>query len=106
MKNPRKARREWYKRRAMEVALRPPKSEWGDGPWQTEPDFVRWTDGATGLHCYMVRSFVGGTLGGYVRLPIRHPWYGVPSLGRRLLRNVEVHGGVTWAGRGIVGTEG
>lgn len=25
------------------------KADWGEGPWQTEPDKIQWVDEATGL---------------------------------------------------------
>jgi len=49
----------------------PPKSEWGPGPWQDEPDEARWVDAATGLRCAIVRSEVTGALAGFVE--IDHP---------------------------------
>jgi len=48
-----------------------PKSEWGPGPWQDEPDLARWIDKPTGLRCAIVRSDVTGALCGYVE--IDHP---------------------------------
>lgn len=54
---------------------RPPsmdKSAWGDGPWQTEQDFLEWVDGATNLRCMIVRA-EWGHLCGYVGVPASHP---------------------------------
>lgn len=51
------------------------KSTWGDGPWQTEPDKVQWTDEETGLVC-LVRRNPLGALCGYVGINPEHPWYG------------------------------
>ena len=70
------------------------KSEWGDGPWMSEPDKLQWQDEATGLPCLIVRNTrVTGALCGYVGLAEGHPDFGkgyddVP---------VEVHGGLTFA---------
>ena len=53
------------------------KPEWGDGPWQHEPDRVGWVDEDTGLHCVIVRQPSSGHLCGYVAVPPEHPWHGV-----------------------------
>ncbi len=50
------------------------KSEWGDGPWQNEPDKMQWVDEATGLPCLIVRNR-SGALCGYAGVPNTHPWY-------------------------------
>lgn len=114
------------------------KSQWGPGPWQEEPDEVRWTDKATGLSCLILRGPVG-SLCGYVGVRPTHPAYEldytgitgedakekcsrwgkalrlwdkkgldslpelpeydkVPGIGEQL-EKVEVHGGLTFAGR-------
>lgn len=52
------------------------KSQWGDGPWQSEPDKIQWQDEATGLPCLIVRGPVGA-LCGYVGVPKTHPAYGL-----------------------------
>lgn len=54
-----------------------PKSAWGDGPWQSEPDEARWTDDATGLPCYAFRSGISGTWCGYVGVDHDHPAFGL-----------------------------
>lgn len=51
------------------------KSDWGPGPWQTEPDKVQYTD-ITGLPALIVCSHIG-SLCGYVGVPEVHPWHGV-----------------------------
>lgn len=40
------------------------KSEWGDGPWQKEPDRIEWEH--RGLPCLMLRNPMGGNWCGYV----------------------------------------
>lgn len=50
------------------------KSDWGAGPWQSEPDFKQWTDAATGYECVLARG-PGGHLCGYVGIPAGHPWH-------------------------------
>lgn len=52
------------------------KSEWGEGPWQDEPDKVQWTDKPTGLPCLIVRNELTGSLCGYVGVEPGHPYHG------------------------------
>jgi len=52
------------------------KTNWGDGPWQTEPDKEQWTDPETGFACLAVRHDRHGYLCGYVGMPPGHPWHG------------------------------
>ncbi len=68
------------------------KSEWGDGPWQQEPDKVQWQDKATGLPCLAVRN-AAGTWCGYVGVSDGHPAY------EQHYDNVDVmaHGGLTYS---------
>lgn len=70
-----------------------PKSEWGPGPWQDEPDEARWVDKATGLRCAIIRNVGTGAFGGYVE--IDHPSLCLPMLD---LPAFDVHGGVTYSG--------
>ena len=68
-----------------------PRSEWGDGPWQQEPDRVDFIH--AGFSCLLLRSRSGAWCG-YVGVPSGHPSYGkayadVP---------VGVHGGLTFSG--------
>lgn len=68
------------------------KSDWGDGPWQSEPDKVQWQDTDTGLPCLIVRNHAG-SLCGYVGVSESHPEFGhhywdVPA---------DVHGGLTFS---------
>lgn len=53
------------------------KSQWGDGPWQLEPDRKQWRDEATGLPCLIVRHPSMGQLCGYVGVYPGHPAYGL-----------------------------
>jgi len=70
-----------------------PKSEWGDGPWQTEPDRVEWRH--AGLPCLIRRSpGVTGVWCGYVAVPPGHPAHGAGYDDVA----VDVHGGLTYAG--------
>lgn len=52
------------------------KSAWGPGPWQDEPDEVRWRDDATGYDCLLRRNSLGAWCG-YVAVPEGHPLHGV-----------------------------
>lgn len=52
------------------------KSDWGDGPWQLEPDKAQWPDVETGLPCLIVRNTFGAWCG-YVGVPPGHPLHGV-----------------------------
>ena len=75
------------------------KSDWGAGPWQSEPDKIQWRDEATGLPCLMVRARSHWC--GYAGVPASHPDYGkgyddVP---------VDVHGGLTFADKCRPGAE-
>ena len=78
------------------------KSGWGDGPWQTEPDTVSWTDPATGYACRLARNPLGA-LCGYVALPAGHPWNGL-DYDHADLAGVMVHGGLTYAGHAVAGS--
>ncbi len=69
-----------------------PKSEWGDGPWQTEPDFRSWC--AHGLACIMNRPPMHGAWCGYVGVPPDHPWYGKKY--SEIDSDTECHGGLTY----------
>jgi hypothetical protein len=69
----------------------PPREQWGDGPWQAEPDLVEWRH--RGLPCLIVRSDSTGALCGYVGLPPGHPLHGA----HYDAPNVQVHGGLTYS---------
>lgn len=86
------------------------KSDWGDGPWQDEPDKVQWTDEATGLPCLAVRHPHSGHWCGYVGVAEGHPVFGLEydeanKLGPTHLYEDEddswvgfdVHGGLTFS---------
>ncbi len=63
------------------------------GPWHLVPDSQVWTDPVTGYTCIILKQ-VHGFLCGYVAVPRGHPAFGSP-MGECEL---NVHGGVTWAG--------
>lgn len=93
------------------------KSDWGDGPWQHEPDKVHWIDPCTDMDCLIVRG-PSGALCGYVAVAEGHPFFGVeysqctsetPCLdfdgerdhwcrcGSSPSDRLSVHGGITFA---------
>ncbi len=93
-----------------------PKSEWGDGPWQDEPDTEIWVDPDTDFPCLLHRH--GGTWCGYVGVPPMHPADGLSYykgdydieevesgeaaellLAQKAINNISVHGGLTFAGK-------
>jgi len=70
------------------------KAEWGDGPWQSEPDELAFSYGD--VACRIVRNPRLGGLCGYVGVPPSHPWYGKGY--DELDARTDVHGGLTFAG--------
>jgi hypothetical protein len=68
------------------------KSQWGDGPWLTEPDRLEWEH--AGLPCLAVRGpEFSGHWCGYVAVPPGHPLHGK----HYDTPDVNVHGGLTYA---------
>jgi hypothetical protein len=67
------------------------KAEWGDGPWQNEPDRVEFEH--EGFPCLILRTQLGH-LCGYVAVSPNHPDYNKDYNDV----NVKVHGGLTYAG--------
>src|SRR5258708_1427255 len=71
-----------------------PRTGWGPGPWDGEPDKGRWTEEATGLPCVALRANPeSGSWCGYVAVEPGHPLHGHGYDDA----NVEVHGGLTFA---------
>jgi hypothetical protein len=66
------------------------KSDWGDGPWQHEPDRAEWRD--RGFVCLALRNDRSGNWCGYLGVPPGHPWHG-KDYGEL---DVRVHGGLTY----------
>lgn len=68
------------------------KSDWGEGPWQNEPDKLQYEDPGTGLPALIKRNNAGA-LCGYVGVPAGHPWHG------KHYDDVDaaVHGGLTYS---------
>jgi hypothetical protein len=74
-----------------------------NGPWQDEPDQIRWFDLETGYQCYIKRSLIGGFLCGYVVVPKDHILH---SNANDIDNDIdydnlgfEVHGGITFFGK-------
>jgi hypothetical protein len=70
-----------------------PKSEWGPGPWQDEPDRLEWN--YKGFDCLLNRNMsVSGSWCGYTALPPGHRYHAVfyDEL------DIDVHGGLTFSG--------
>jgi hypothetical protein len=79
-----------------------PREQWGDGPWQNEPDKLQWKT-KSGLPGLIVRNHAGAWCG-YAGVDKTHPLYGV-WYGEKaeVLDGVspeskfEVHGGITYS---------
>ena len=73
------------------------KSDWGDGPWQDEPDRIEWRVGP--IAALMLRNPRGGFWCGYVGVPPGHAWHGKQAWygedGETI--SPDVHGGLTFA---------
>lgn len=67
------------------------KSQWGDGPWQSEPDKRFWTH--NGFACLILRAPNSGALCGYLGVLPDHPWHGKDY--DRI--ECECHGGLTFS---------
>ncbi len=71
---------------------------WEAGPWDNEPDQVMWVaKDPPHFRCMVWRHDANGQLNGYVAVPKDHPAWG-RDYGEI---DVDVHGGLTFAGRGI-----
>ncbi len=72
------------------------KSDWGDGPWQTEPDRVDFEH--AGMPCLLSRG-PSGHWCGYVAVAPSHPLHGKSYDDARTAEGeyIEVHGGLTYA---------
>lgn len=66
------------------------RTDWGAGPWDTEPDYIQWQH--AGYACLIVRNRMGA-LCGYVGVDEAHPSFGKGYDDV----DVDVHGGLTYA---------
>ncbi len=100
------------KRELLRVQYKRPgidRSKWPPGPWDDEPDLIEWKDEHTGYPCMVMRSDFSGGLCGYVGVWPSHPHYGAEnSAGNDGMDDipVQVHGGLTFAGLGILHDDG
>ena len=76
------------------------KSDLPEGEWMREVDKAQWRDAETGLACLVVRNHVGCWCG-YVGVTSEHPWWQCSYDDC----DVDVHGGLTYAGWGGGGPE-
>ncbi len=72
------------------------KSDWGEGPWQTEPDELSWVDGATGFQCLIARNS-SGALCGYVGVTASHSLFRENYCSEETY-DLDCHGGLTFSG--------
>lgn len=77
--------REWYDL--------PRLREFGEGPWDREPDKVQWQS-ETGMAC-MIRRGPMGAWCGYVGVAPGHRWFEVGY--NEIDLDVDVHGGLTYS---------
>ena len=75
------------------------REQWGEGPWQDEPDKEEWIDPRSGLPCVALRHQSMGHFCGYVGVPEGHPCFGKEY--DDVYEYVsDCHGGVTFSGEG------
>jgi hypothetical protein len=78
------------------------RTGWGPGPWDGEPDRVMWAAAAPPHYrCMVSRADAElGHLNGYVAVRQGHPAHGL-DCDNAALHEIEVHGGLTFTGRGV-----
>lgn len=74
------------------------RNGWGSGPWDSEPDTESFIT-KVGYRGELRRTSLG-TWCGYVGLPANHPFVGRPW--EDIEADIDVHGGVTFAGCGLL----
>lgn len=78
------------------------KSQWGEGPWQDEPDEIRWIDEETRYPCVILRGPAEiGHLCGYVGVPKDNHAHGKGYDNV----DVDVHGGLTYSDKQVPKSE-
>lgn len=80
----------------------PPRSQWGDGPWQTEPDLVEWREDGIPYPLIIIRGMPGAWCG-YAGLPPGHPLFGG---GPGCDSGLAITQAVTWASACADDTDG
>lgn len=73
-----------------------PKSKWGEGEWQHEPDRLEWIDEYSGYPCIAKRVMHHGAWCGYVGISKGHKLQG-KVWGDKEVNKLRVHGGITYA---------
>lgn len=82
------------------------RSYYAGGPWDNESDRIYWIDEETKYPCLMKRN-MAGVWCGYVAVDESHPFYGKDyhymwdsseNEVEEALNDIEVHGGLTYAG--------
>jgi hypothetical protein len=73
-----------------------PRALWADGPWDEEPDLIRWKHEPTGYELMMWRNHMGAWCG-YVGLPPEHPLHGLHYGTPEFLERLESHHGLTFS---------
>lgn len=71
------------------------KSDWGDGPWQNEPDRVQWVH--AGYACLALRHPMFGSWCGYVGVDRAHPCYGRDWNTGSLIDELKAHCGINYS---------
>lgn len=69
------------------------KSSWPEGPWKTEPDLLRWEDGA--YDCVIYRNQNHGCLNGYAGVAKGHPLYKINLVKKPHI--IQVYGNITFS---------
>ena len=69
------------------------KTQWRNGPWQSEPDRISWVDPETGYDCLIRRHDTLGFYCGYVAVTKDHTWYEKKYSDV----DIECHGGLTYS---------
>jgi len=79
------------------MSQQPPidKSDWGEGPWQTEPDRVDFQH--AGLPCLLLRHPNWGHWCGYVAVPPGHPLHGADWKTDERVGSLEAHWGINYS---------
>lgn len=73
-----------------------PRALWANGPWDDEPDLIRWKHEPSGYDLLMWRNHMG-TWCGYVGLPETHPLHGLNYGSEEFLERLETHHGLTFS---------
>jgi hypothetical protein len=70
------------------------KTDWPDGPWKDEPDYVSWVDKDTMYRCVLQRNVVGAWQG-RVGISADHPLFMIPYT-NPIYQHIDVHGDIMY----------